>query len=1037
MDDNSTLCIDAQDGTLNASSPTTVCVGEPITVTASGGVGNPRYWVQTPPGAATWNVLENQASNSAGNGFTYTPTTPGTYRIHSRWQTDCGFCWDIPGHDWTTNNLCPGNAYVDFVVNPVANAGSIEHHGSTQYICEGSTFTSNNIIPTSTTGGNLSTVWYCGEEISPGNYGNWLRSTTPSSLNTATGGGSSLSLSNYNPQNDFPGQTKFLILRRGYTDLCGECVGGVCQDQFVFVELINGPAASSPVNPANGSTNICFAGSPVLSNLTWTSSPLATGYDVYFGTSPTPPLVSSNQVGTNYALPALSANTTYYWKIEPRNNCGVTTSSPVWSFTTQAVPCVCTPTGSTLTSTYINNFSTTNGETNIVNNSSGYSAGGYGDFTASHNVSQYRGQTINFSTGIVGGTVGSAIWVDWNQNGIFEATERVYNTTGYGSGPFTGTITVPIGALGGETRMRVNVNYNSSNPSDPCIAASTARGETEDYKFIVLEPDYQTQWLSMDFGSATWCAGETRTVSVTVRNFGSLPWEDNTSPWADFNVGVKWNADPDYLIRVDAQDLAPGQTATFTFNVTAPSTIGTDNLTFDVVKEGCFWFGGNGFNCGGRAGPGNIAYTSPQLTIQNQITLAEDRIFCATMPVDLRAESCGGTINWYESPTSCQPIASGEDYTTPPLSATTSYYVDVTSPNITSTGSYVSALANNDFFGRAGQMFDVTAATGKTIEITGVQVRPDVSGTQTVYIYYRPESHLGFHTDPSGAGWILVGQESVAMTANNLSTTINLTTPIRIPSGCTYGIYTRLDTRYRGDYTGSVNNGDITIHAGWGAASSTTPFVMASAWARGFRGNLHYNVYTVTTPRIEITAIDDCPIWLPIELLSFDALLNGNKVDLTWSTATERDNDYFTIERSKDGVNWEFVCQQSGAGYSASVLYYQDIDPSPLYGTSYYRLKQTDYNGEYTYSDLRTVHYIHENINVYPNPTTGEITVIGLNKDDKLSILDVSGKIIYDNQDEKEASMQIDLARFADGVYFIKVTNEEESIIVKVVKTQQ
>jgi len=70
-------------------------------------------------------------------------------------------------------------------------------------------------------------------------------------------------------------------------------------------------------------------------------------------------------------------------------------------------------------------------------------------------------------------------------------------------------------------------------------------------------------------------------------------------------VGIKWNGDPDYLVRVDAQNLAAGATGTFTFNVTAP-TAGVNSLTFDVVKEGQFWFGNNS----GGAGPGNSTYAS-------------------------------------------------------------------------------------------------------------------------------------------------------------------------------------------------------------------------------------------------------------------------------------------------------------------------------------------------------------------------------------------------------------------------------------------
>ena len=631
------------------------------------------------------------------------------------------------------------------------------------------------------------------------------------------------------------------------------------------------------------------------------------------------------------------------------------------------------------------------------------------------NIGVYAGEYTVFTNIQIGlnYTFSSSAGTDWL---VITNGTNVYQTQGNSPVIWTATFSGTV---------RVHVSTSSA-----CGGQNTGRDITAS---VIPTSDYRTDWISMDFGSTSWCPGETRQVSVTVRNNGDLPWADGAGE--DFNVGVKWNAEPDYLIRVDAQNLAPGATQTFYFNVTAPATLGTDNLRFDVVREACFWFANNGTACGNTAGPGNIVFVSPQLTIQNSITLAPDRIFCASMAVDMIAESCGGTINWYNSLTACQPIASGTDYTTPVLDETTTYYLDVTSPTISSTGSYTSALGNNDFYGRAGQMFDVTAAVGKTVEITGVQVRPDVSGTQTVYIYYRPESHNGFHNNASGAGWILVGQQNINVTANNVSPTITLTTPITVPSGCTYGIYTRLNVRYRGSYTGSESNGDITVHAGWGAADSNTPFVMASGWARGFRGNLHYNVYNVSE-RISVTAIDDCPTFLPIELLSFDATLNGNHVDLTWTTATERENDYFTIERSVDGLNWEFVAQQAGAGYSSEILNYADNDYMPLPGVSYYRLKQTDYNGEFTYSDIRTINRLSNEVVAYPNPSTGNITISGLQQSDKIFITDLSGKILYENSEEKESLMHYDLSSYADGVYFIKVSGTNEEQILKIVKTK-
>jgi hypothetical protein len=96
-------------------------------------------------------------------------------------------------------------------------------------------------------------------------------------------------------------------------------------------------------------------------------------------------------------------------------------------------------------------------------------------------------------------------------------------------------------------------------------------------------------------------------------------------------------------------------------------------------------------------------------------------------------------------------------------------------------------------------------------------------------------------------------------------------------------------------------------------------------------------------------------ILMPIELLNFEAKLNGKVVDLFWSTASEVNNDYFTVERSKNGIVFEKVLEIDGAGNSASTLSYSTIDKNPFTGISYYRLKQTDFNKNFKYSNMVAV----------------------------------------------------------------------------------
>ncbi|MBL7985424.1 MAG: hypothetical protein JNM91_10520, partial [Flavobacteriales bacterium] len=126
---------------------------------------------------------------------------------------------------------------------------------------------------------------------------------------------------------------------------------------------------------------------------------------------------------------------------------------------------------------------------------------------------------------------------------------------------------------------------------------------------------------------------------------------------------------------------------------------------------------------------------------------------------------------------------------------------------------------------------------------------------------------------------------------------------------------------------------------------------------------------------------------LPIELLSFQARPDGKEVRLDWSTATERDNDYFTVERSADGSQFEEVFRQPGAGNSASVLHYWGMDPWPLSGLSYYRLRQTDLDNTSTTSDVVSVRMAR---------TTGEGLSLVQRGDELLAVHDLPvGSIVH------------------------------------------
>ena len=118
--------------------------------------------------------------------------------------------------------------------------------------------------------------------------------------------------------------------------------------------------------------------------------------------------------------------------------------------------------------------------------------------------------------------------------------------------------------------------------------------------------------------------------------------------------------------------------------------------------------------------------------------------------------------------------------------------------------------------------------------------------------------------------------------------------------------------------------------------------------------------------------------FLPIELSYFTVTQDGGNILFVWETATETNNDYFTIEQSIDGVSFYEMVWIAGAGTSSTSNYYEYSMPAAFSGLMYFRLKQTDYNGDYSYSDVQTIFVDNgEYIRLYPTIATDFITIEG------------------------------------------------------------
>ena len=172
---------------------------------------------------------------------------------------------------------------------------------------------------------------------------------------------------------------------------------------------------------------------------------------------------------------------------------------------------------------------------------------------------------------------------------------------------------------------------------------------------------------------------------------------------------------------------------------------------------------------------------------------------------------------------------------------------------------------------------------------------------------------------------------------------------------------------------------------------------------------------------------------LPIELISFKGIHQATLNHLQWITATEIDNDFFTLESSSDAINFEPIALIDGAGTTSIQHNYSYNDRSIKSGTTYYRLKQTDYNGHFTYSDIIALRsdIISETINTWPNPVKDilHLKFIGdLSLTYKVHIYDIAGRLVMDSgiiMAESSGDSEVNIYSLLPGSYMISVIDNE------------
>lgn len=179
-------------------------------------------------------------------------------------------------------------------------------------------------------------------------------------------------------------------------------------------------------------------------------------------------------------------------------------------------------------------------------------------------------------------------------------------------------------------------------------------------------------------------------------------------------------------------------------------------------------------------------------------------------------------------------------------------------------------------------------------------------------------------------------------------------------------------------------------------------------------------------------------IALPIQLISFDAINKETYVLVKWVTESEKNNSFFTVERSQNGILFNNLVVVPSQGNSTTVQVYTTNDNDPLQGRSYYRLKWTDIDGKSAYSAIRTVLFEqkeNKDFLLFPNPNDGNIVYVqldGITNNDKIaiSVNDMQGRIVYQTENPSITGNRIAInlsQKLPKGSYVVRVIRNNQA----------
>lgn len=201
------------------------------------------------------------------------------------------------------------------------------------------------------------------------------------------------------------------------------------------------------------------------------------------------------------------------------------------------------------------------------------------------------------------------------------------------------------------------------------------------------------------------------------------------------------------------------------------------------------------------------------------------------------------------------------------------------------------------------------------------------------------------------------------------------------------------------------------------------------------RADMMANALFTTGNPVWFANAQSASVILPIELLNFTATaMPDRRVRLDWKKASEINNDYFTVERAGPELGFEQLEIVDGAGNSFTPITYRTYDNAPLNGLNYYRLKQTDFDGSFEYSNVVSVNFTGDDfLHCYPNPVANQLIVSTNQELVELKLIAVTGVAVYEHKGSISGTIIIDLSTLPSGCYMLKAMNKEGAMSSEVI----